>query len=253
MEWILSADSKIYDYEKSFYDHNFIDWHQRFNFEEGDRVYIYTTSPYSKIEFVTLVERINMSFLEIRDDKEYWRDISKYAEVKKGNFVRLRLLRIIEGDSLSLNNLKNNGLSIAPRGAIRVVGKLKQYIDNILEANSDEKVDGVIRFLEGSKQPALISRYERNPIAREKCLDHYGYSCRICNFNFEDAYGPLGKEFIHVHHIFHLADRDEEYEVDPIEDLIPVCPNCHAMLHRKKENGKYLTVEELRNIVKQKK
>ena len=46
-----------------------------------------------------------------------------------------------------------------------------------------------------------------------------------------DLYGTLGEGVIHVHHLRELASLGEEYEVDPIKDLRPVCPNCHAILH----------------------
>ncbi|WP_438319048.1 HNH endonuclease [Sporosarcina sp. FA9] len=75
--------------------------------------------------------------------------------------------------------------------------------------------------------------YERNPVARRKCIEHYGCSCIICKFNFESTYGNLGKDFIHVRHLQELHTIGEEYEVDPIADLRPVCPNCHYMLHKK--------------------
>lgn len=42
------------------------------------------------------------------------------------------------------------------------------------------------------------------------------------------------------------------YELKLIIELILLCPNCHAMLHRK-YNDKYLTVDELRQIIKNKK
>ena len=66
--------------------------------------------------------------------------------------------------------------------------------------------------------------------------------------NFEEKYGIVGKDFIHVHHIVPLNTIGEEYLVDYEKDLIPVCPNCHAMLHRK-VNGKELTVEELKELL----
>lgn len=36
-----------------------------------------------------------------------------------------------------------------------------------------------------------------------------------------------------VHHLQEISSIGEEYEVNPIEDLRPVCPNCHAMLHKR--------------------
>ncbi len=98
-------------------------------------------------------------------------------------------------------------------------------------------------FMEGSPSQITLTRYERNPYARKVCLQQYGYACAVCQFNFEKAYGSLGKEFIHVHHLNQLAHIGQAYSIDPITDLRPVCPNCHAMLHRTKAG---LSIEELR-------
>ncbi|MCT7581447.1 HNH endonuclease [Aliarcobacter butzleri] len=89
------------------------------------------------------------------------------------------------------------------------------------------------KILEGAKKQVLVNVYERDTKARQACLEEFGYICKICGFDFEKKYGLIGKEFIHVHHLIPLSEIKEEYEVNPIEDLIPVCPNCHAMLHRK--------------------
>ena len=100
------------------------------------------------------------------------------------------------------------------------------------------------KFLfEGAKKTITVNSYERNSRARELCIKHHGLNCSICNFNFEEIYGEIGKNFIHVHHLTKVADMKKEYEINPIEDLRPVCPNCHAMLHRKEPP---LTIEELR-------
>ncbi|PHZ84312.1 HNH endonuclease [Paremcibacter congregatus] len=100
-------------------------------------------------------------------------------------------------------------------------------------------------FVEGATKNILVNSYERNASARDKCIEHYGYKCQGCNFDFELFYGTLGKNYIHVHHKVPMANIKNEYEVNPIEDLIPVCPNCHAMLHRTKPP---LTIEELQNL-----
>jgi hypothetical protein len=70
-----------------------------------------------------------------------------------------------------------------------------------------------------------------HPKARSECIRHHGLSCAACDFNFNEVYGKIGNGHIHVHHITPLSEVGERYEVNPIEDLIPVCPNCHAMLH----------------------
>lgn len=98
-------------------------------------------------------------------------------------------------------------------------------------------------YTEGTASQITQTRYERNPYARVACIKHYGYSCSVCEFDFEKRFGELGKNFIHVHHLTQVATAGKTYEVDPIKDLRPVCPNCHAMLH--KQNPP-LTIEELK-------
>ncbi len=93
-----------------------------------------------------------------------------------------------------------------------------------------EKQDG---YMEGRLSRVEVNRYERNPINRELCLLANGYVCKICGFDFEQKYGDIGYNFIHVHHIVPVSSNDESYLINPTTDLIPVCPNCHAMLHRK--------------------
>ena len=69
--------------------------------------------------------------------------------------------------------------------------------------------------------------------------------------NFEEKYGELGKDYIEVHHIKPISEIDSEYVVDPEKDLIPVCSNCHSMLHRKID-GVSVDVERLIKIINKK-
>lgn len=96
---------------------------------------------------------------------------------------------------------------------------------------------------EGSKKTVSVNAYERNPEARQRCLQHFGHRCSVCGIDFEQAYGDIGKGFIHVHHLLELSIIAKEYKINPTEHLRPVCPNCHAMLHKRKPA---YTIEELR-------
>ena len=86
-------------------------------------------------------------------------------------------------------------------------------------------------LLEGPAYRVMVNAYERNAAARRQCIEHYGPTCCICGFSFGAVYGEVIDGFIHVHHLRPLAEIDKEYQVDPIEDLRPVCANCHAVLH----------------------
>jgi 5-methylcytosine-specific restriction protein A len=103
-----------------------------------------------------------------------------------------------------------------------------------------------VRFSLPSDHPG----YERNPKARAACIAHHGCKCAVCGFDFATAYGPIGEGFIHVHHILAIGKIGKEYKVDPINHLIPVCPNCHAMIHR---TDPALTIERLRKTLKEQK
>ena len=93
----------------------------------------------------------------------------------------------------------------------------------------------------------VVNRYERDLQKRLKCIQHYGYECQICGFSFESAYGELGSGFCHVHHIEPLGEvGGENKNLDPIKDLIPVCANCHEMLHRKRIA---LKPDDLRKVI----
>lgn len=103
------------------------------------------------------------------------------------------------------------------------------------------------RLSEGAKRTIVVNAYERNSRARELCIKHYGTTCVVCAFDFEKIYGELGKGYIHVHHLTPLSEIGRDYKVDPIEDLRPVCPNCHAMLHRE---DPALSIDELKYLLK---
>ena len=87
-------------------------------------------------------------------------------------------------------------------------------------------------FREGARFSVTSTAIERNPRARAKCIDHFGCRCLVCGFDFEKVFGGLGRGYIHVHHKAAISTRVSEYEIDPVEDLVPLCPNCHAMAHQ---------------------
>jgi 5-methylcytosine-specific restriction protein A len=85
---------------------------------------------------------------------------------------------------------------------------------------------------EGARISVIANRYERSPANRAACLEHYGPVCAACNFDFEAMYGELGAGYAEVHHIVPLSELGGSYVIDPITDLVPLCSNCHSMVHR---------------------
>lgn len=99
---------------------------------------------------------------------------------------------------------------------------------------------------EGKEINVRLNRFERSLEARKKCIAHYGTTCKICGFDFDKVYGTSFHGIIEVHHIVPLSEIRRNYVVDPVRDLIPVCPNCHTALHSKRD-GVY-TPEELKTM-----
>jgi 5-methylcytosine-specific restriction protein A len=104
-----------------------------------------------------------------------------------------------------------------------------------------------LKYFEGAVSKVKVNRYERDPKARSACLAKFGAKCQVCDLKFEDRYGEIGKGFIHVHHLKPLGAMRKEYQINPTLDLIPVCPNCHAMLHTKEPP---ISIDDLRQTIR---
>lgn len=164
------------------------------------------------------------------------------------NAVRTAKARLIDDGILH----PNPGHSICKLILTKVPPHLlKKYEQNssITEFTLPDELSNATSFYEGTKHQITVNAYERNSQARQICIDHYGSKCIVCEFNFADKYGKVGDGYIHVHHIKPLSEISERYQIDPIQDLRPVCPNCHAMLHR---NKPAFSIDELKNIIHEK-
>ncbi|MBS3026713.1 MAG: HNH endonuclease [Dolichospermum sp. DET50] len=172
----------------------------------------------------------------IEPSYKYWTMLSSGGYIDKNNPNKV-LWQMYEEVAMALEELG-------------WVNKKSNYDFNEVSFKLAEELadkDEIINLYEGSKQIITVNRYERNNQARKQCIQHYGTNCYVCGFNFEKAFGEIGKSFIHVHHLIPLSEINQEYEVNPIEDLRPVCPNCHTMIHQK--NPPY-TIEQIKNMVK---
>lgn len=155
----------------------------------------------------------------------------KWPEIWKN--MSIRISKIEERD-ISFDTL-------AKEWAVGACGMMLSLLNVELIENMEGKV-------EGRKIEAIMTKYERNPVNRELCIEQNGCTCKICGFDFEKIYGDIGKRFIHIHHIKPISTMGGEYIPNPRIDLIPVCPNCHAMLHSSEPP---LMPEELIEILKE--
>jgi 5-methylcytosine-specific restriction protein A len=109
-----------------------------------------------------------------------------------------------------------------------------------------EEVIDCSKLEEGATRRISVNIYERNAKARNMCIAHYGTKCVVCDFDFFEKYGDVGKDFINIHHLIPLSKIGKKYQVDPVNDLRPVCSNCHSVIHR---SHIAYTIEDVRSFI----
>lgn len=189
-----------------------------------------------------------------RQTGDWYHVPSKFPAIlfDNGGYIRFET----QGDyEVFIANGSGHGVSQnVAKNWLRIKNGIANTLDYIpLNETDIDVVPGEIifsgRFSEGVAKPVLVNRFERDRHAREECIKRWGTECCTCGFDFRSQYGRIGEGFIHVHHLVPLSSIGSEYEVDPINDLRPVCANCHAMLHRR--DPPY-TLEELMRFLSNK-
>ena len=114
--------------------------------------------------------------------------------------------------------------------ALELLSFVCGLLPNLKGSDSDLEVESIP---EGAAMSIKVNRYERDPAVRRACISIFGHKCQICGFDFEEKFGELGRGFIEIHHIVPLSSGGgKQRDVDPSHDVIPVCSNCHSMIHR---------------------
>jgi len=145
--------------------------------------------------------------------------------------------------------LNNNFASEDLKEAFGIVYKNRE------RANSIETFDENTIINEGTQNIVTTKVYKRSSKLREQAIQFYTVNdrikCQACCFDFEDFYGNYGKNFIEIHHqkpVFQFDGDDLERTIEnALTNVIPVCSNCHRMIHRKRETP--LTLSELKNYI----
>ena len=262
--WLVTVDFDDFELDKAFEALPVIYWkNSTTNKDKGlqlnDIVYVYVTKPISKVMYqFKVIGHADKAEYPIAQ-KAFWKDTTQLDSIK--GYAIFEKLKKVDKASLSYDYFIQQELipntpiqgrrtdrDKAPNDPIRI---FLTHIFNEFKTenvNSDYPDEANLEnslFPEGAKKTVQVNRYERNPEARAKCLEIHGTRCKICEMSFAETYGTFAKDFIHVHHITSLSEISDSYEVNPETDLLPVCPNCHAMLHRQ-ENGIPMKVDRLK-------
>ncbi|WP_422861302.1 HNH endonuclease [Flagellimonas sp. W118] len=182
-------------------------------------------------------EDIEKALIELGGLGHYSDLYEKISDIRKGQLTKdwksvvRRTIQQHSSDSESF--LKKEDLFYSVNGIGSGVWGLRNYEPT--EKDVDLTEDD-ISFPEGKKLLKVHILRERKPAvvlqAKKRFKEQQGsLFCEVCNFNFEEKYGDLGKDFIEAHHVIPISEMGEDYQTK-ISDLIMVCSNCHKMIHR---------------------
>lgn len=264
--WLVTVNYDEFDLEKAFNILPVIYWKNSVKtvgkgLQINDIVFVYVTKPISKVVYQFRVSKFASPSEYPLAQKVFWKDTTQLTNIK--SYAVFEKLKKLNKATLSFEFFVQHGLipdaPIQGRRTDRdkaVDDPIRIFLAHIVNEFNNETIaidypdEAYVNnqlFPEGAKLTVQVNRYERNPEARAKCIEIHGTRCEICKMSFAETYGFFAKDFIHVHHKTPLHQISESYEVNPETDLIPVCPNCHAMLHRQ-ENGCSMTVERLKQL-----
>lgn len=103
-----------------------------------------------------------------------------------------------------------------------------------------------VGFVEGGATTVQTTRYERDRRNRAAAIATWGCKCQACGLDLSHRYGDAAKGFIEVHHTTPVSVLEPGTVVDPARDLVPLCPNCHAVAHRREPP---FTIQEIRSML----
>ena len=243
--WLVISNNKFFRLDDYLEEgRTCVTWRQTNIFEVGDKVFVYTTAPKYCISYEMEVVAVGLTAEHFTDEEAYWVNPHDYMTAVMANrFCEFKLVRRFYPESMPLRLLKMYGLT-TPRGNMVLEGQLLDFILSTVNgtflndtgtasADDADRAAEADELHEGSVMQVTLTHYERNIDARNACIAAKGHKCAVCGMDFEETYGDIGRGFIHVHHLIPISSIGEDYVIDPVSDLVPVCPNCHNMLHRK--------------------
>jgi 5-methylcytosine-specific restriction protein A len=210
--------------------------------QKGDRFFLIRLGEEPKGNIASgSIEKDSFEDLHWDEEKSSLGETTNYVEIKYDTLLNPDTDAILPRELLNMPpfsemhwDTQMSGVQIPDNIAKELEQLWANFRDSIDFTFPEEVEQTQEEIFEGAVHRITVNAYERNPEARKRCISHYGAKCSVCGFDFFEAYGEIGKDFIHVHHLKQISEIGETYIVDPVKDLRPVCPNCHAILHKRK-------------------
>jgi 5-methylcytosine-specific restriction protein A len=252
--WIVPCNDHVFCIGEAIRAHEgLVDWRMSNKFSVGDIIFIYKSKPEQRIRYKMEVMSVGINVDEAMEQEAFWKDkATYYSGLGSYQYARFKFIEEYPDDVLSIHHLHEHGLKGNVQSVMQCkTDELLDFLTNPYPLVNDDVYDVDYpeddeKLYEGALVKVMANKYERNQKARKECVAKKGYKCLVCGCDFEKAYGEIGKGFIHVHHVVPISSIGQEYELNIETDLVPVCPNCHYMMHRK--DPPY-TVEEMKEII----
>ena len=202
MYWMISANEKKYNHTRAFEKWGFIDWKSLANYSVGDVVYIYCSRTKKRVMFKTIVEKTNISFNEKVNDEDFW--IEKDEQNPVMTYTRLRLLRTIDREELTLDNIRKIGIKNGPERPIKLSENTVNYFEKFFSIGVDE--EGIISFPCGKTYDLVReTNIHAHPVDDKPNID------RIPRYLMVRATGGYSDELFEIERTieFNPLDKDE--------------------------------------------
>lgn len=252
INWLISSNDKRFKLSECLFEMGFVDWKQgNYKFKAGDTVFIYCSSPESRIKYITYVDKTNISYEKSFDDKKYWRDENEFkAGQTENRYCRLKLLCEVNTEELSLSNLLKHGLKVAPQSPQKLSKSVLEYITNIINIsqveeqnrNDAKKIENILKNVT-EEAFELNPRYyitdsntgilEKNKLVRYRKLNNsigenlkkiYDYKCQISGENPSNIYGCNVVEAHHIEYFTKSLNNDSS-------NIVIISPDFHRIIH----------------------
>lgn len=222
----------------------------RLTIETAERIIPNTLNDYFGTKYESIYE------ITEADDVENYRKKIKIDPILKGidKSVEPSYTDVLKWYRLFVKALSTNSFPVP------VPGEYEPNTENqpsmVAERPTPHKKIKTI-YLEGEAGEAQEVVYrQRNMELRQACIDYFKslqggrIVCECCGFDFAKTY-DIDDEYIEVHHRFPFSHTDGEHPVDAITDLVPLCANCHRMIHHGMGGrGNCMSLDELKKKLK---
>ena len=168
-----------------------------------------------------------------------------------GRDTNIVINRILKSRPIQDETLRELYLNYCTSLGLNADNKKHKFWSLEIENDFEKNITLSGEFPEGKIVERKHKARERNSIvitiAKQNFKNKHGkLFCEVCNFDFEEKYGNLGKDFIEGHHTIAVSAMKQDHKTKP-EDIVMLCSNCHKMVHKKRP---WLTAKEIKKILK---